>query len=90
MDNVYNRIAKNIVGQAQLGNVGIVVFVNNGAEKVKLVNAIAALQYTMGFEGHECKGKLEIFRTKITIIKMHKGAVNGYKYGDARIYSLNQ
>lgn len=89
MNDVYLNLAKNIVGQAEIGNVNIIVFVKNGADKVKLINAIAYLQHTMHFEGFEKRGKLEIFGREINIIIKHKGAVNGMRYGDARIYSLN-
>jgi len=89
MDNMYLTLAKNIIGQCEVGNVDVIVFVKNGDEKVKLTNTIAALQHTMHFEGFKRKGKLELFGKKINIIKAHKGAVNGYKYGNARIYSLS-
>lgn len=89
-ESIYLRIAKNIIGQCNVGNVDCIVFVNNGSERLKLIDTIAALQYSMGFEGNVRAGVVTLFGKKVNIIVMKKGAVNGMKYGDARIYSLNQ
>lgn len=90
MNDVYLRMAKNIIGQCEVGTVNSIVFVKNGAERFKLIDTIAALQHSMGFEGDKSgAGKLNLFGKTVNIIISKKGAVNGMKYGNDRIYSLD-
>ena len=87
-ETVFETMAKNIVGQCEVGNVNVLVFVGNGAQRQNLINAIAALQYSMKFEGFHKGGKFVIFGKTVNILNHKKGSVNGMKVKDARVYSL--
>lgn len=90
MDNVYLRLAKSIVGQAEVGTVNIIVFVKNGAERVNLIDAIAGLQYAMCFEGFARAGVLTLFGKRVNIIVNKNGkGINKMKFGNARVYNLD-
>lgn len=89
MNDIYSRLAKNLIGQAEVGNVDIVVLVKNGSERYKLIDTIAYLQSKMKFEAFKKGvGQLEIFGKKINIIIAHKGSMNGMKFGNKQIYNL--
>lgn len=89
MDMVLINIAKSIIGQCEVGNVGIVVFVHNGADRAKLIDTIAYFQRPMKFEGFEHGGsKLTLFGKEILIVIAKKGAINNMKFGNRRIYNI--
>ena len=89
MDNVYSRLALNLIGQCEIGNVDCVVLVKDQRERAKLVDTIAYFQKPMKFEAFARAGVVTIFGVKINIVvtKNNKD-INKMKFGNVRVYNL--